>query len=216
MSRDAFCPITHQFIKWGKITRAGFTLPPKCRKEIVLSPVAIFASPLKISISGWALFALMTPEQLLQAAERFSDTGGWRDMLQKRERVNKECIDVCECSSTPRSNQRTGLTMAHGVGTDQWGSWESRGMWEASWLFSLVDGDNGCAPRKLFLILSVVGVQSNILRRLAGDSPVSPVGTMEPPACWKGTTSSPNWTQNTCPLNTLNQVTYKHVKEPHT
>lgn len=100
MSRDAFCPITHQFIKWGKITRAGFTLPPKCRKEIVLSPVAIFASPLKISISGWAHFALMTPEQLLQAAERFSDTGGWRDMLQKRERVNKECIDVCECSTT--------------------------------------------------------------------------------------------------------------------
>lgn len=68
MSWDIFCPITHQFIKWGTITRAGFTLAPKCRKEIVLSPVAIFASLLMISSSGWARFFLMTPEQLLQAA----------------------------------------------------------------------------------------------------------------------------------------------------
>lgn len=180
--------------------------------------MAIFASPLKISISGWAHFALMTPEQLLQAAVRFSDTGGWRDMLQKREREREltRSASMCVSAAPPRSNQRTGLTMAHRVGTDQWGSWESRGMWGASRLFSLVDGDNGCAPRKLFLILSVVG-----------SSPTSWVDRLETvlSLLWEqwsrplvGRAPHPLQTgkKNTCPLNTLNQVTYKHVKEPHT
>lgn len=94
------CVLPHYSPVWkrGKDYKCRFTLASKCCKEMVPSPEAIVASPLKIWISGRAHFALMTPEQLLQAAVRFSDAGGWRDMLQKRERVNKECIEVCDCS----------------------------------------------------------------------------------------------------------------------
>lgn len=58
---------------------------------IVLSPVAIFASLLKISISGWADFALMTPEQLLSGC---CDCliQGWKDRLQKRERESLQGV----------------------------------------------------------------------------------------------------------------------------
>lgn len=158
MSWDMFCPITHQFIKWGTITRAGFTLAPKCRKEIVLSPVAIFASLLMISSSGWARFFLMTPEQLLQAAVWFSDTGVERHSAKERELTSS----VLRCvSAAPGSNQRTGLTMAHCLRSGHHcgnGSVTKQMMWGGTQLFSWMDGDNGCAPCKLFLIFSVPGV----------------------------------------------------------
>lgn len=94
LSWDMFCPITHPVMKWGTITRARLTLAPKCRREIVLSPVVIFRFLLKTSISRWAHFALMTPEQLLQAAALIRVE---RHAAKERER-DKECIEVCECS----------------------------------------------------------------------------------------------------------------------
>lgn len=58
-------------------------------------------------------------------------------------------------------------------------------LWSVGW-----GGVIGCAPCKLFLFLSGTEVQSNILSGRAGDSVVSATGTMEPPVCLEGTTSS--------------------------
>ncbi|TWW65348.1 Small integral membrane protein 12 [Takifugu flavidus] len=76
------------------------------------------------------------------------------------------------CSNDPKqllqgSNQRTGLTMAH----------------------RLRSGHH-CGNGSARLLGKQGDVQSHILSGRAGDSAVSAVGTMEPPACLKGTTSA--------------------------